>query len=121
MQRLLTELNALSNINFDLSRYGIDFVESPRHADPSSCRAHQRNMSDARACAGTECRVPSCDRGRGMRDLGALRESASLQREFIVSIHLLFLSLVPTASPTFLCGVLGRARNQDMNATWKQT
>ena len=27
------ELNALSNVNFDLGRYGIDFVASPRHAD----------------------------------------------------------------------------------------
>jgi Ni,Fe-hydrogenase III small subunit/ferredoxin len=27
------ELNASGNVNFDLSRYGIDFVASPRHAD----------------------------------------------------------------------------------------
>jgi Ni,Fe-hydrogenase III small subunit len=27
------ELNALSNVVFDLSRFGIDFVASPRHAD----------------------------------------------------------------------------------------
>ena len=27
------ELNACSNINFDMSRYGIEFVASPRHAD----------------------------------------------------------------------------------------
>lgn len=27
------ELNALSNVNFDMGRYGIDFVASPRHAD----------------------------------------------------------------------------------------
>lgn len=27
------ELNALSNVNFDMSRYGIEFVASPRHAD----------------------------------------------------------------------------------------
>lgn len=27
------ELNALSNVNFDLGRYGIEFVASPRHAD----------------------------------------------------------------------------------------
>jgi Ni,Fe-hydrogenase III small subunit/NAD-dependent dihydropyrimidine dehydrogenase PreA subunit len=28
-----TELNACSNVNFDMGRYGIDFVASPRHAD----------------------------------------------------------------------------------------
>lgn len=27
------ELNATGNVNFDLGRYGIDFVASPRHAD----------------------------------------------------------------------------------------
>lgn len=27
------ELNSLSNVNFDLGRYGIEFVASPRHAD----------------------------------------------------------------------------------------
>lgn len=27
------ELNALSNVNFDVGRYGIEFVASPRHAD----------------------------------------------------------------------------------------
>ncbi|MFO0722581.1 MAG: NADH:ubiquinone oxidoreductase [Myxococcota bacterium] len=27
------EMNALANVNFDLGRYGIDFVASPRHAD----------------------------------------------------------------------------------------
>ena len=27
------ELNACSNANFDMGRYGIDFVASPRHAD----------------------------------------------------------------------------------------
>ena len=27
------ELNAASNVNFDMGRFGIDFVASPRHAD----------------------------------------------------------------------------------------
>lgn len=27
------EINALSNVNFDISRFGIEFVASPRHAD----------------------------------------------------------------------------------------
>ena len=33
MQWLRNEVNALSNVNFDLGRYGIDFAASPRHAD----------------------------------------------------------------------------------------
>jgi Ni,Fe-hydrogenase III small subunit len=28
-----SELNALGNVNFDLGRFGIEFVASPRHAD----------------------------------------------------------------------------------------
>jgi len=28
-----TELNACNNVNFDMGRFGIDFVASPRHAD----------------------------------------------------------------------------------------
>lgn len=42
------ELNACGNVNFDMGRYGIEFVASPRHADgvvitgPVSC-----NMSEA--------------------------------------------------------------------------
>jgi Ni,Fe-hydrogenase III small subunit len=27
------EVNALTNVNFDIGRYGIDIVASPRHAD----------------------------------------------------------------------------------------
>jgi len=27
------ELNAAGNVNFDMGRYGIEFVASPRHAD----------------------------------------------------------------------------------------
>ena len=30
---IIEELNACSNVNFDMGRYGIEFVPSPRHAD----------------------------------------------------------------------------------------
>ena len=37
------ELNACSNVNFDMGRFGIEFVASPRHADGmcSNNGAHQ--------------------------------------------------------------------------------
>ncbi|HNX57495.1 MAG TPA: 4Fe-4S dicluster domain-containing protein [Spirochaetota bacterium] len=42
------ELNALSNVNFDLGRYGIEFTASPRHADGIVITGPlSSNMSDA--------------------------------------------------------------------------
>ncbi len=42
------ELNALANVNFDLQRYGIEWVASPRHADALVLTGPiTRNMSEA--------------------------------------------------------------------------
>jgi Ni,Fe-hydrogenase III small subunit/NAD-dependent dihydropyrimidine dehydrogenase PreA subunit len=42
------EVNALANVNFDIGRYGIDFVASPRHADGLVLTGPiSRNMADA--------------------------------------------------------------------------
>lgn len=42
------ELNALGNVNFDLGRFGIEFVASPRHADALVLSGPiTRNMSEA--------------------------------------------------------------------------
>ncbi|MGZ3423376.1 MAG: NADH-quinone oxidoreductase subunit B family protein [Polyangiales bacterium] len=42
------ELNALGNVNFDLQRYGIEWVASPRHADALVLTgALTKNMSEA--------------------------------------------------------------------------
>jgi Ni,Fe-hydrogenase III small subunit/Pyruvate/2-oxoacid:ferredoxin oxidoreductase delta subunit len=42
------ELNALGNVNFDLGRYGIEFVASPRHADALVLSGPlTRNMQEA--------------------------------------------------------------------------
>ena len=42
------ELNALANVNFDIGRYGIDFVASPRHADGLVLTGPiTRNMAEA--------------------------------------------------------------------------
>lgn len=42
------EINALSNVNFDLGRYGIDMVASPRHADGLVISGPiSRNMAEA--------------------------------------------------------------------------
>jgi Ni,Fe-hydrogenase III small subunit/ferredoxin len=42
------ELNAVANVNFDLQRFGIDWVASPRHADALVLSGPlTKNMSDA--------------------------------------------------------------------------
>jgi len=42
------ELNALGNVNFDMGRYGIEFVASPRHADALVLSGPlTKNMSEA--------------------------------------------------------------------------
>jgi len=42
------EINALSNVNFDISRFGIEFVASPRHADGLVLSGPiTRNMAEA--------------------------------------------------------------------------
>lgn len=42
------EVNALTNVNFDIGRYGIDLVASPRHADGLVLTGPlSRNMADA--------------------------------------------------------------------------
>jgi len=42
------EVNALANVNFDIGRYGIDIVASPRHADGLVLTGPiTRNMADA--------------------------------------------------------------------------
>ncbi|MDR2037154.1 MAG: NADH:ubiquinone oxidoreductase [Bacteroidales bacterium] len=42
------ELNACSNVNFDMGRFGIEFVASPRHADGIVITGPiSRNMADA--------------------------------------------------------------------------
>ncbi len=42
------ELNAAGNVNFDVGRYGIDFVASPRHADAVVLSGPlTKNMNDA--------------------------------------------------------------------------
>ena len=41
-------MNALSNVNFDIGRYGMDFVASPRHADGLVLTGPvTRNMAEA--------------------------------------------------------------------------
>lgn len=54
------KVNALTNVNFDIGRFGIDIVASPRHADGLVLTGPiTRNMSEAWSRAGTRCPRPS--------------------------------------------------------------
>jgi Ni,Fe-hydrogenase III small subunit/NAD-dependent dihydropyrimidine dehydrogenase PreA subunit len=104
------EVNALTNVNFDIARYGIDIVASPRHADGLVLTGPiTRNMADA---------LQQC--WDGMPDpklviaVGACAISGSpfdgstaLERSFLE--HFAPTLYVPGCPPhplTFVCGVL---------------
>ena len=104
------EMNALSNVNFDIGRYGIDFVASPRHADGLVLTGPiTRNMASALdACwdAMPEPKlviaVGACAISGGPFETASGIDRAFLER-FTPSLY------VPGCPPhplTFVCGVL---------------
>ena len=103
-------LNASMNVNFDLGRYGIEFVASPRHADglvitgPVTC-----NMADALDICYCSVAQPKlviaagCDAVSG----GLFAGSPALDRSFFAANPPdLYLPGNPTHPITFIDGVL---------------
>ena len=105
-----TELNALSNVNFDLGRYGIDFVASPRHADALVLSGPiTRNMSDALRLCWDGMPSPKFVIAVGACAIsgGLYAESGALQRDFLgAQTPSLFIPGCPPHPLTFMCGVL---------------
>jgi formate hydrogenlyase subunit 6/NADH:ubiquinone oxidoreductase subunit I len=65
------DTNVLSTVVFDLGRFGIQFVASPRHADGLLITGPvTENMALALKKPTTPCRSRGCDRGRRVRDFG---------------------------------------------------
>ena len=110
------ELNACSNVNFDMGRFGIDFVASPRHADGIVITGP---ISENMAFALEDCykSVPNpkivilC--GACAISGGIYQNSTEINREFLEKYPIdLFIPGCPVHPLTFINGVLSLIRNK---------
>lgn len=109
------ELNACSNVNFDMGRFGIDFVASPRHADGIVITGP---ISENMAYALEDCykSVPNpkivilC--GACAISGGVFQNSTQINREFLNKSPInLYIPGCPVHPLTFINGILGYIRN----------
>ncbi len=104
------ELNAAGNVNFDMGRYGIEFVASPRHADGIVITGPiSENMS--RALQITYDAVPQPKLvvlvGTDAISGGTFAESKALNRSFLNDIKVdLYVPGNPAHPLTFINGLL---------------
>ena len=104
------EINALSNVNFDLGRYGIDLVASPRHADGLVLSGPiSRNMSDALQIAWDAIPEPKLVIAVGACAIsgGIFAACAEVDRAFLDRFKpSLYVPGCPTHPLTFISGIL---------------
>jgi len=104
------EVNALSNVNFDLGRYGIDIVASPRHADGLVLTGPiTRNMTAALQLCWDAMPEPKLVIAVGACAIsgGLFADSDSIDREFLDRFKpSLYLPGCPTHPLTIVCGIL---------------
>jgi Ni,Fe-hydrogenase III small subunit/NAD-dependent dihydropyrimidine dehydrogenase PreA subunit len=104
------EVNALSNVNFDLGRYGIDIVASPRHADGLVLTGPiSRNMLDALQICWDAMPEPKLVIAVGACAIsgGVFAPSNALAREFLDKYPpSLFVPGCPAHPLTFISGVM---------------
>jgi Ni,Fe-hydrogenase III small subunit/ferredoxin len=104
------ELNALGNVNFDLGRYGIEFVASPRHADALVLTGPlTRNMAAAVALAWEAMPAPRFVIATGACAIsgGPYAASEVLDRSFLDRFGpSLFVPGCPPHPLTFINGIL---------------
>ncbi len=104
------ELNALSNVNFDMGRYGIEFVASPRHADGIVITGPMtRNMEKATGICFEAVPNPKiiilC--GACAISGGIFRNSSEIERKFLEENKIdLFVPGCPPHPLTFINGLL---------------
>lgn len=104
------ELNACSNCNFDMGRFGIDFVASPRHADGIVITGP---ITENMAYALEDCYQSTPDpkivilTGACAISGGVFQDSSKLNREFLEKYPVdLFIPGCPIHPLTFINGIL---------------
>ncbi len=104
------EMTALSNVNFDIGRYGIDFVASPRHADGLVLTGPiTRNMAHALQSCWDAMPEPKLVIAVGACAISGspFDGSSAVDREFLERFTpTLFVPGCPPHPLTFVCGVL---------------
>lgn len=104
------EVNALTNVNFDIGRYGIDIVASPRHADGLVLTGPiSRNMADALQLCWDGMPEPKLVIAVGACAISGspFEGSEALDRSFLERIKpTLYVPGCPAHPLTFLCGLL---------------
>jgi Ni,Fe-hydrogenase III small subunit/NAD-dependent dihydropyrimidine dehydrogenase PreA subunit len=104
------EVNAWGNVNFDIGRYGIDMVASPRHADGLVLTGPiNRNMMSALQIAWDALPEPKLLIAVGACAIsgGVFADSDSLQREFLQKHPpSLYVPGCPAHPLTFITGIM---------------
>jgi len=110
------ELSACNNVNFDMSRFGIDFVASPRHADGLVLTGPvSRNMAPALRDAYHSLAEPKIVVAVGACAIsgGLFAESPDVDRSFFndapVDLHIPGCPTHPLSFIRAVCDFLGRA------------
>jgi Ni,Fe-hydrogenase III small subunit len=114
------ELNAAGNVNFDMGRYGIEFVASPRHADGIVITGPvSRNMAAALQITYDAIPEPKVIILAGSDAIGGgiFQDSPALNREFLSRYPVdLYVPGNPPHPLTFINGVLEMIGRQAPNA-----
>jgi Ni,Fe-hydrogenase III small subunit/ferredoxin len=104
------EVNALSNVNFDIGRYGIDIVASPRHADGLVLTGPiTRNMAAALQLCWDAMPEPKLVIAVGACAISGspFEESSAIEREFLERFKpALYVPGCPPHPLAFVCGIL---------------
>jgi Ni,Fe-hydrogenase III small subunit len=104
------ELNASGNVNFDMGRYGIEFVASPRHADGIVITGPvSRNMAEPLQITYDATPSPKIIILAGTDAIsgGIFEGSPAIDRKFIENNHIdLYVPGNPVHPLTFINGVL---------------
>jgi Ni,Fe-hydrogenase III small subunit/NAD-dependent dihydropyrimidine dehydrogenase PreA subunit len=104
------EVNALTNVNFDIGRYGIDIVASPRHADGLVLTGPiTRNMAEALQLCWDGMPEPKLVIAVGACAISGspFEGSQSMDRSFLDRYKpALYVPGCPPHPLTFVCGIL---------------